>query len=167
MKFSQFLESTIEQLYNQTVSGFPRTGKRQHSVQPIKITEMNWTPFLGTKTLLVRGTAESGEKVYNTVVLFKDVVYGSGIPLVATDGRLYHLEQLMVDKNDVLVRCNCDDYRWRFQHWNHVDRSLYGADRKPYEGTGTGLKANPDEVAGFCKHIIRTLTAIRDSNILV
>ena len=60
-KFVKLHESTLFDLYKSTVDAFPRTERRQHSVDTIKIIEMNFTPFLGMKTLLVRGLAKNTE----------------------------------------------------------------------------------------------------------
>lgn len=59
MKFNEFVrlnESTVIDLYNSTVDAFPKTTKRQNSIDMIKIIEMNFLPYLGMRTLFVRSS---------------------------------------------------------------------------------------------------------------
>lgn len=52
--------STYQDLERRTIAAFPRTRKRQHVVHPIQIIRTEFTPYLGTRNLLVRGQARSG-----------------------------------------------------------------------------------------------------------
>lgn len=165
-------ESTLYDLHQSAVDAFPRTTKRQHSVDTIKIVQMEWTPFLGTKTLFVKGLAQNvvhGTE-YHPMIQFKNVKYhndrdaGGLVEIVASDNKPYLLEKLSY--NDVLVRCDCDDHKWRFCHYNHLDKSLYGRDRKKYESQGLWV-ANPLELPGLCKHLMKFSLALKDSGILV
>lgn len=164
------LESSINDLYNSTVQAFPRTTKRQNSIDLIKITEINWTPYLGMKTLFVKGNAYSEEshKNYSPIILFKNVTYHTNlqpnlIRLMASDDREYILEKLNYNENDVLVRCNCKDFNWRFQHFNYQDHSLYSKNRKKYEATINPGSANPLNLPGMCKHLIKFARVINKS----
>ena len=76
-KWINLYESSVEELYDSTVKAFPKTTKRQHAIDLIDITELNWTPYLGMKTLFVKGVAHSQEsnKDYDTVFLIKNVNY--------------------------------------------------------------------------------------------
>jgi hypothetical protein len=160
-------EATLASLYDSAVQAFPRTLKRQHAVDPVRIVGLEWTPFLGLRTLLVRGRAVNERREYKPIVLFKGVNYleEGGVPLVASDGRLYHLNRLTYDGNEVLVRCSCPDFHWRFNWYDHLDQSLYGRRRGPYEAK-TAVKANPLEMPGMCKHVMKMGMALRDSGLL-
>lgn len=171
-KFVKLEESTLLDLYKSTVDAFPRTGKRQHSIDTIKIIEMNFTPFLGMRTLLVRGVAKNidNQREYPTIVLFKGVKYrereSSGtVRLRARDGT-YLMESVSQSKNEVLLRCDCPDFYWRFNFHDHEDGSLYGRKRRKYESRGIGAKANPNQAQGMCKHLIKTVKALYDSKIM-
>lgn len=171
-KFVKLEESTLLDLYKSTVDAFPRTEKRQHSIDTIKIVEMNFTPFLGMRTLLVRGLAKNidNQKEYSTIVLFKGVEYrtseSANTVRLFTKGKVYLVESMSRSKNEVLVRCDCPDFYWRFNHYNKGDGSLYGRNRRKYESKGTGAKANPNEAQGMCKHLIKTVSALYDSKIM-
>ena len=91
--------------------------------------EMQLTPYLGVKTLFVKGLARNTENgnEYNPIVLFKNVKYHSEknqnwIEAIAKDGQKFFFEKL--SKNDVVIRCNCNDFHWRFNYTDHLDKSL-------------------------------------------
>lgn len=168
--FAQWLllqESSLEDLYKSAVVAFPGTTRRQHAVDPIKISEVKWIPYLGTKTLLVRAIAESGNSVYNPIVMFTDVKYGSGdVSLAVDDNKNYILEQLSMSENDVKIRCNCEDFYWRWNYWDHLDNSLYGRKRSPYEAKTNRGPVNPTESEGMCKHLMKLMKVLNQSGLM-
>jgi hypothetical protein len=164
-----FIESSLNDLYQSTVSAFPKTKFRQHSTDEITITQLQWTPFLGLKTLLIRGLAENkgNRHQYNTIMLFKEVDYDNPeISIVASDGKRYGLKKLSSENNQILVRCNCLDHKYRFRYFNYLDHSLFGKKSKKYEGQGL-WQANPLELPGLCKHVISLGKALKDAGILI
>lgn len=160
-----FREASLPDLFDSAVRAFPRTTKRQHAVDPIIIEELRWTPFVGMKTLFIKAEARNETRHYSPIVLFKNVNYdGEGVRITASDGLEYHFDHLPLEGTDVLVRCNCPDFHWRFNYYNHLEGSLYGRKRSPYESHG-GPPANPLELPGLCKHLMKTMTALRDAGI--
>ena len=176
MEFSKFLkidESTAIDLYKSTVDAFPKTTKRQNSIDMIKIIEMNFIPYLGMNTLFVKGLAKNidNQKEYNTTVLFKNIKYlqkenKNSIRLIASDDKKYFLETINANSNEVLVRCDCPDFYWRFNYYNSLDKSLYGRKRKKYESISNGRIANVKKAPGMCKHLIKMIKALSDSKIM-
>lgn len=165
----QFLnESSLEDLYASAVSAFPRTKKRQHATDPIIIAGLRWTPFRGLNTLFVKGLAQSEGKEYNPIIVFKKVDYTKNeVRLTASDGLEYKFGKLSLESTDVLVRCNCPDFRWRFSYYNHVDKSLYG--RKPAEYNALGVRppANPMQMEGMCKHIMKLVKVLKETEMFL
>jgi hypothetical protein len=161
-------ESSLAGLHDSAVRAFPKTTKRQHAVGPVVIDEFRWTPFLGVRTLFVRAEATSQSRQYSPIILFKNVDYdGDGATITASDDGLeYSFTPLSVEDNQVLVRCNCPDFHWRFNYYNHLDRSLQGKKRAKYEGKG-GPPANPSQLPGLCKHLMKAVSALRDAGVLV
>lgn len=161
-------ESSLITLYQSAVDAFPNTTKRQHATNTIVITELIWTPFIGLKTLFIKGLAQNQGKEYNPIILFKGVNYleSGGTSVIDNIGSTFNLQQLSFENNDVVLRCNCPDFLWRFNFYNHLDQSLYGRKRKKYESHG-GLPANPSELPGMCKHLIKLSMAIRESGLIV
>lgn len=144
------MESSVKELYDSAVLAFPNTKMRQHAVDPIEISNISTTPFIGMKTLFVKALARNEDRQYKPMFLFKNVDYENGPSLT---------------ENDVLVRCDCLDHRWRFAYFNHVNKSLYGKLPKKYESNG-GPPANPQQLPGLCKHLMATASYLKNQNFL-
>lgn len=163
-----FFEASLDDLHQSAVDAFPLTAMRQHATHTIKITNLRWTPFVGMKTLFIRALAQNEGKEYNPIVLFKRVNYdGDEVLVTASDGREVSFDKLSTENTDVLVRCNCPDFFWRFNYYNFSERSLYGRKRAKYESKGVGPPANPMEMAGLCKHLMKTAHVLRESGIFL
>jgi len=160
-------ESSLTELFKSSVAAFPNTAKRQHATDTIKITKLNWTPYLGLKTLFVRGLAQNEGKEYNPVIMFKNVIYGEGLELTDNLGKNYRVKPISAKTNDVRVRCQCGDFYWRFTHFDHVDHSLYGRNRKKYEAKYNPGSANPQEMPGLCKHLMKLIKVLYEAKILI
>lgn len=165
-------EASLPELYATTVKAFPKTTKRQYSTDTIKINQIFWSPYLNFETLFVKGLAQNTENghEYNPIILFKEVTYSNKknkktIVLRANDGLEYFVEPINLE-NEVSVRCNCKDFSWRFNYFNHVDKSLYGRVRKKYEAKFWPDSANPSKLPGLCKHLIKLAKAIDNSGII-
>lgn len=162
-----FNESSLDDLFTSAIRAFPNTTKRQYAVQPIVIETIRWTPFVGMKTLFVKGHARNEDRHYDTIILFKDVDYtNEQVKIKASDGKIYRFAKLSMENTDVLVRCNCQDFKWRFNYYDHLDRSLYGPKRSKYEGI-SGIPANPKKLPGMCKHLMATTKVLNDAGIFL
>lgn len=161
--FKTWLESSLDDLYQSAVDAFPNTTKRQHATDPIRITSFAWTPFLGMKTLFLRVRAQNEDRVYKPIILFRDVNYDDDDVYftAADDGKEYHCGRLSAGNTDVLVRCECQDFYWRFNYYDYIDRSLYSRKRTPYEATTDRGPVNPMEMPGICKHLMKTMEVVR------
>jgi hypothetical protein len=166
-----WLESSINDLYQSAVQAFPNTTKRQYATDTIQISSLNWVPFVGFKTLFVKAIAQNEGKEYNPIILFKGVVYHEAagpniIGLDASDGQHYFLERLSLNAQNVMVRCPCKDFFWRMHHYNHEDKSLQGKDRKKYEAIYNPGSANPQELPGLCKHLMKFAKVLNQSGLI-
>ena len=165
------IESTSNELYQSAVDAFPNTTKRQYATHPVRVSELTWTPFLGVKTLFVRGHVQNESRTYSPMILFKGVQYTEGlsrgiVELHIDQNERVFLERLSYENTDVLLRCNCKDFHWRFTHWNKVDQSLYGRDRKKYEAKYHPGSANPTKSPGMCKHLMKMMQVLGESGII-
>lgn len=152
-------ETTFAQLYNATISAFPNTKYRHNVVDTIKVRNVKFVPYQGLNTLFIQALTENIEKntEYKTMALLKDIDYKNikkPIKIFDEYGKQYVLEKPLINKNDVLIRCNCKDFMWRFNYYNSLDKSLYGRTRAKYESIGT-TKINPSKSPGACKHILK------------
>lgn len=167
-KWIDFQESSVEELYSSTEKAFPKTTKRQHAIDLVDIIELNWTPYLGMKTLFVKGLAHSQEsnKDYDAVFLIKNVNYNLKniskkdiVEIKSKDGQKISFEKFDENSN-VLLRCNCQDFLWRWNYTDHKDKSLHGRVRKKYEAIINAGSSNPLEMPGMCKHLIKCYKSI-------
>lgn len=158
------LENTLPELYQSAVDAFPRTTKRQHATDPIEIDGVRYTPFLGMKTLLIRANATNEDRQYSPIILLKRVVFANeGFSFVAHDDeKTYHIRP---KDYDVLVRCNCQDFYQRFNYYNHLETSLHGKVRKEYENFDGTHRANPKELPGLCKHLMKFMSELDEAGI--
>jgi hypothetical protein len=163
--FRTWLESSYNTLFQSAVDAFPNTTMRQHATGPIKINNIRFLPFIGLKTLLLRSEATNEDRHYKPTLLFKKVQYGEGpFTFKASDnGEEYTMQKLSLNDHDVLLRCECGDYFWRFHFYNWRDRSLWGHNRKPYDGMGAPV--NPTESPGACKHIMAFVNNLKNYGI--
>lgn len=161
-------ESSLSDLYKSAVLGFPNCTRRQHATNTIKFVELTWIPYKGMKTLFVRGLAHNEDRTYQPIILFKNVKYlqSGGVPLMDNNGQKHFLEQLSFKDNDVLVRCGCKDFRYRFNYYDFLDHSLYGKKAAKYVSKGMRSPANPLEMEGLCKHLIKMMKVLQESGIV-
>lgn len=165
-----WLESTLGELYASAVEAFPETARRQHSTHTVRVEHVDWVPFKGLGTLFVKGLCNNEGRKNECIVLFKGVRYMEvparrSVALRASDGREVNLEALSGDKNEVMVRCSCPDFRWRFSHWDRVDGSLYGRGPRVYHARLRPGSSNPKEMPGMCKHLMKMAKIMADSGV--
>src|SRR4051812_45220874 len=133
----RFDESTVRDLQQSAIDAFPHTTRRQHATATIAIEAVNYLPFFGVRTLLVRARADNtsdGGGVYRPLMLFRNVSYHEGVvpgarTLREQTGQPFILTPVSESGNDVLVRCQCEDFQWRFNYPDYLDSSLYGVKR--------------------------------------
>lgn len=166
----QFLETSLAGLYDSVLRAFPHASKRQHSVDEVKIEHLRWVPFRGMGTLFVKAQARREQSKNECTIVFKGVKYGSRgrgmVELHTSNGERVFLEPLSIESNDVLVRCTCKDFHWRMTHFNSLDGSLFGRDRRKYEALYRPGSSNPKELPGICKHLMKMGKALTESSIL-
>jgi len=173
MCFNEWLslqESSYNDLYRSTVDAFPKTKKRQHATDSIKVLEIKATPYVGFKTILFRSSVLNVDEDtrYNCLMLFKNVNYqGKQVKIKTQDLKEYSFDKLSFENTDLLLRCNCPDFRWRFSWYDKIDRSLYGRPPSYYKPKGTGYAANPMELEGMCKHLIKMAKVLKEYEIFV
>lgn len=165
-----WMEGSLGDLFDMAASAFPNTERRQHSTQTVRVERVEWVPFVGLGTLFVKAIVNNEGRKNEAIVLFKKVRYGDEgggkVPIMSSDGRKIWVERLHFKGTDVLVRCSCADFRWRFAHWNKIDRSLYGRGPRNYEASFRPGSSNPSESPGACKHIMKMAKILRESGVL-
>jgi hypothetical protein len=167
-----WLEASLSELYKNTLSSFPNTTKRQFAIDTVKIENLQWVPFQGVKTLFVKAIVNNEGRANESIMLFKNVNYQLNqkkgtVPVVGANGKKVFIEQISSEQNDVLVRCSCKDFYWTFLHFNSLEKSLFGRDRKRYEAIYNPDSRNPEHSPGLCKHLIKLSKILQNSNLLI
>jgi len=167
--------SAYQELERKTITAFPKTRKRQHVVHPIQIAQTQFTPYIGTRNLLVRGQAKSGtynNVYYKPMLFFNEIEYEEedspqNVSIKATDGKDYFMQPIDLTQNIVRVRCDCLDFYHRFAPWDFSNDDLYGPKPKPYvRKTNTYPPVNPTRSPGVCKHVMKLVLTLRNSRLL-
>lgn len=167
--------SNYQELERRTISAFPRTRKRQHAVHPVQIIRTDFTPYLGTRNLLVRAQARSGtynNVFYKPMLFFNEIQFeeedsNENVSFKASDNKDYHIQPIDLSDNIVRVRCDCLDFYFRFSPWNFSNDDLFGPKPRPYvRKTTTYPPVNPTRSPGICKHVMKLVLSLRDARLL-
>lgn len=163
-------ETNLNDLYQSTINAFPTTTKRQYATQPIEIKNITFKPYVGMKTLYVTAEAHSETKTYSPIIIFKNVTYFQEERLnsvsITTEGQKYFFEKILQNQNDVLLRCDCKDFYWRFNYTDYTDQSLQGRKRAKYEAKNAPGSSNPLKLPGMCKHLIKLIETLHDMGLV-
>lgn len=162
-------ESSLYDLYMSAVEAFPKTSRRQHSTHTVRVEHVDWVPFEGLGTLFVKGLCNNEGSKNECVVVFKKVRYSPGrgsVGVRTSSGRVVRIEPLSIKESDVLVRCTCADFRWRFAHWDGADGSLFGRRPRKYEASLRPGSSNAEEKPGICKHLMKMAKILSESGVV-
>lgn len=145
---------------------------RNKGKEPTSVTFKYYTKnnFLVAKAVVP--SSSSGSK-YSVNVIFKKVKYLTekkpGFNLVINDkvSKSKYFIQKPTDLTEVAVRCSCPDHRFMWHWYNADNKSLVGP-RIPYvrKAGSTRPPKNPDQLPGFCKHIISTMLKLQKMNLV-
>lgn len=170
MNLKHIFEGSFNDIYLSTINSFPNTSKRQNAIDTIKIVRLKWVPYLGVKTLFIKGLAQNIDNgnEYNPIILFKKVNFlrnkkNNYVKIVDNFGKYYWIEK--IKNNDVLLRCNCKDFFWRGNYADYLNKYLYGSKRKKYNSKGV-LRVNPNNDPMVCKHLIKLYITLDKAGIL-
>lgn len=126
------------------------------------------TPSIGVKTLAFYGEHPSFTRStagYNQTIVFKNITFVEEEPEIDIND-YYHLEANGVwykkpdlDGNDILFRCGCPDFRFRFSLALKKNKALFG-NLIPYKKKTNRPPLNPDDIPGMCKHLYNFTKAL-------
>lgn len=177
MKIQDLIEySTIPDLERNIEVGFPRTTKRQHSTDTIRVAQLRIVPYVGTKSIFFKAlclNTDGGHKYDTQIFVGGGAQFETGetdetVKFTASNGNEYNMHPVTLTDQYARVRCNCPDFYYRFAHYDHNDQSLWGPAPPPYQRkTDNRPPVNPDQVPGMCKHLIKTVDALRQAGLVV
>ena len=163
--------STYAQLQQNTQRAFPQT-PRQQNAGTVQIANMKLQPFGPTNDLQCVAEARNEGKTYNPKIMFLQVEYEDedtqqNVTFTGSDGQEYHIQPINLNGSNCKVACTCLDFYWRFASFNYNDQSLIGQKPPPYQKRSeTRGPANPAQVPGVCKHIIKTVENLRQTGLV-
>lgn len=136
------------------------TQKRQHLAPYVTIKNLKFTPDFQNKELIVEATAKHDGPDHDVKIVFTNCEMSKDVPEDDTNfspvilgGKTIYIKKIDFN-NHGKIRCDCEDFRFRFYKYCDRDRNL--APGKPfpvYISKGMRPSVNPAKVAGMCKHI--------------
>lgn len=164
-------QSTPDQLVQNITTAFPHTRKRQNAVGEVRVTNVQFIPYVGMKMLHIKSTATSNGHAYNQSVQLLRVAFESAdtpdnITFTASDGVEYSMQPMNLGTNHIKVKCSCMDFYWRFAAYNAKDKSLVGNPPPPYVKKTDRPSVNPSQVPGVCKHILKLVGELEAKGIV-
>ena len=70
--------------------------------------------------------------------------------------------KVCLNENEVMMRCSCPSYRFRFDEANRRHQAGTGARFGIYHRKSDREPNNPNNIPGACKHIIEFITYLQD-----
>lgn len=164
-------ETTYQELENKTLAYIPPSVKRQYAVDPIQIVQLKLLPYRNSNVLEAHAIANSEGMKYEPSIMFNDVMFEDGdqndnVSFVGSDKEEHHIMPIQLNQSNVKVRCTCLDFRWRFALWNSKDGSLLGEPPGPYQKKTDRPPVNPQRVPGICKHLMKTMIALKQAGLV-
>lgn len=177
-------EASVRELWSKAIRAFPNTRRRQNVINRVRTETVKWQPFPKLKTILATARVmgerypDKPQKRYRTNVMFRNVTFSEtpkkGMLKITSRGSSprtprgdVFFEKLSFN-DSVRVRCNCPDFRWRF-NWECERQSpsaLFGPKAPPYTPPNPERyrgPANPSGLPGICKHIMAAGIALHKS----
>lgn len=165
-------DATYPQLYTNIQRGFPDTKKRQHVANQVNVVKIQYVPIEGNKVLQVNATTVSNGNRHTPAAQFTNVQYqqeetSDAVTFKGTDNADHTIKQIDLSSTNVKVRCTCLDFHFRFSWQNYSDNSLVGNPPPIYRRkTTTRPPANPTEVPGLCKHLVRLFDVLKRNRLV-
>ena len=166
------LEMTLYQLDRSTVNNFgPEREVRANRVQVETLEFTTSQGKLGTQLTAIADVRGSTGERYKSTIVFKKVKTEeadtpTNITVKSTNGDDIHLQAISLNSSDVMVRCSCLDFYWRFSLWNMRHKSLFGDGPDPYVKTTNRPPVNPGQRPGVCKHLYKMIQKIKGQGIM-
>lgn len=129
-------------------------GSIDNASQASKISNLDLRYDKGVRTLTFYGTVRSTRSFHShsVILTFKNVKPTDGLTKEEIAAGFQPKPSL--DKNEVMMRCSCLSYRFRFDYANRLHGAGTGARFRTYHRKTNRKPNNPNNLAGFCKHAL-------------
>jgi hypothetical protein len=170
-QMNTLMEAPYAELEQKTMKFTPTTTKRQYAIDSIRVTSMELTPAVESQNLRAVSTVNSEGTNYTVSVSFDNVIYdqddqASNVSFKAVTGDEQHIQRIELRRVNCKVSCDCLDFYWRFATQNAKVNSLDNKAPPPYHKRTNRPPANQQNTPGVCKHIMKTIIALRDAGIV-
>ena len=170
MSYNLLKEASFGSLLSDTKAGFPKTKKRHRIASRVRVNDVQFVVYAKNNKIKVTATCKSmehGSLSYSQVIVIENVEFvKSGTLITDTSGKQYSIKP--VTHKDIKVRCNCQDFLKRFSKFNDRDGSLVGVPDNYIPKPGSNRPpANPNEVPGLCKHLIKVIRELKKLGIVL
>lgn len=164
-----FEDLTVPQLQQSIQTGFPNTRKRQNATDEVRVDKTVFIPMEANNILQVKAeTSSNNGNTHQQNIHFKNVKFNAGnAKFVGNDGQEHSIQALPLRITTVGVNCDCEDYQWRFATFNLNNKCHIGPVPPAYvRKTTTRPPANPSNVPGLCKHLLRVVQDLRQKGLV-
>ena len=137
-------------------------GSVDNASQAAKIENLDLRYDEGVQTLTFYGTVHSASRptAYTMILTFKNVDRLEG--LTEEEIQQGYMPKPSLNENEVMMRCSCPSYRFRFDEANRRHQAGTGARFGIYHRKSDREPNNPNNIPGACKHIIEFITYLQD-----
>lgn len=113
----------------------------------------------------------SSGMTYKPMIIFKNVKLQDAdspqnVTVVDYNGKELHIDPESVKSSNVMVRCDCMDFYWRFANWNLKHKALLGDKPGAYVKKTNRPPVNPMQKPGVCKHLYKLVQQLRGKGLL-
>ena len=119
-----------------------------------------------------KANGSKGKRKYRTSVQFFELQFSEtkskffSVP-AKVGGKLMYHQVPNLKENSVKLKCECEDFRFRFEKELFDNKGLIGRFRKYVRKTPPPPEghpfANPEELMGYCKHVHSLLTSLKNA----
>ena len=116
--------------------------------------------------LVITTDISGNSSTYSDAIAFKNVITDL-VNLAKIDSKHYVNSKLIIrsikqslDKQDIYIDCNCDDFKYRFSYWATQDKFKWG---KLQNSNGKEIRNPNNDKGSMCKHLYALL---RSNNFL-
>lgn len=132
-----------------------------------KVEDLDLQYYAGTRTLTFYGKVRSHTEfgTYNVMLTFKNVRPEDG--LTDEEIRQGFKPKPTLGENEIMGRCSCPNYRFRFDKANRLHGVGTGA-RFPFYVRKTNRKPNnPKNLMGFCAHLMEFINYLQKNGFIL
>lgn len=172
--YELFEDQTVPQLRQNIQTGFPDTKKRQHATNEVRVDNFKYTPFAANGILRVDAiTSSNNGNKHKVTIDLRGITFENGdtdqnVTVTSSGGQDISVQPVQLNTTNVGVNCDCQDYIMRFATFNLNQNCHIGAIPPRYiRKTTTRPPANPNNVPGACKHILKCFEDLQGHGLIV